>query len=94
MAELEQAPDPAGKELEAIWDEEWHQNLLVAVLARVKRQVNARHYQIYDCYVLKQWPVKDVARTFGVNAGQVYLIKHRLSSLVKAEITKLDQRML
>ena len=90
---LERAPDPAGNELEAIWDEEWQKHLLATALARVKNQVDARHFQIYDCYVLKQWPVKDVARTFGVNPGQVYLIKHRLSTLVKAEIAKLEQAM-
>jgi RNA polymerase sigma-70 factor (ECF subfamily) len=52
--------------------------------------VDAKHYQIFDCYVLKQWPVKDVAKTFGVNAGQVYLIKHRVSALLEKETRKLE----
>jgi len=92
-AVMEKVPDPAGCQLEAVWDEEWQKNLLAAALARVKLQVDAKHFQLYDCYVLKQWPVRDVARTFGVNAGQVYLIKHRLSALIKEEINKLEKQM-
>jgi len=91
---LEKVPDPAGCALEKVWDEEWEKNLLSAALARVKGQVDAKHFQIYDCYVLKQWPVRDVAKTFGVNAGQVYLVKHRLSTLVKAELKLLERQML
>ena len=76
--------------MDAVWDEEWTKHLLAAAIARVKRQVDAKHFQIFDCYVLKQWPVKDVAKTFGVNAGQVYLIKHRLAALLEKEIRKLE----
>jgi len=89
-AELERLPDPSGGDLDAVWDEEWTKHLLAAAVARVKRQVDAKHFQIFDCYVLKEWPVKDVARTFGVNAGQVYLIKHRLAALLEKEIRKLE----
>jgi RNA polymerase sigma factor (sigma-70 family) len=91
---MERVPDPARCRLEEVWDEEWEKNLLAAALTRLKGRVDARHFQIYDCYVLKQWPVKDVAKTFGVNAGQVYLVKHRLSTLVKEEIKLLEKQML
>ena len=36
-------------------------------------------------------PVREVARTLGVNAGQVYLAKHRVSALLKKEIQKLER---
>lgn len=89
-SEMERVPDPSSETPEVVWDEEWARNLLAAALQRVKRQVDAKHYQIFDCYVLKQWPVKEVAKTFGVNAGQVYLIKHRLSALLEKETRKLE----
>src|SRR5829696_9196663 len=82
LVELERIPDPAGVDLEAIWNEEWEKNLADAALARVKEQVNPKQFQMFNFYVLKQWPVKDVAKTLGVTATQVYLAKHRISGLV------------
>ena len=46
-------PDPNSLNLEAIWDEDWQQNLIAAALTRVKKEVNARQYQIFDLYVVK-----------------------------------------
>ncbi|MEI8341930.1 MAG: sigma-70 family RNA polymerase sigma factor, partial [Verrucomicrobiota bacterium] len=47
-ATIERAPDPAGFDLESVWDAEWQANLLAAAAARVKRLVDARQYQIFD----------------------------------------------
>ncbi len=88
-ARLERIPDPASIGLGTIWDEEWKRQVFDAAVQRVKAQVDAKHFQIFDCYVLKEWPVKDVAATFAVNANQVYIIKHRLASLIAGEIKKL-----
>ena len=63
-------------------------------MERVKRQVNLKHAQIYDLYVVKQWPVRKVADTLGVNVGQVYLAKHRFSKLLKKELQRLKVKML
>jgi RNA polymerase sigma-70 factor (ECF subfamily) len=86
-------PDPAGFDLEAIWDREWQRNIFDAAIEKVKRQVKARQYQIFDLYVIKQWPVQKVARTLGVNVGRVYLAKHRISALLKNEMGKLESKM-
>ena len=87
---LERVPDPGGAELDRIWDEEWKRGLFEAALQRVKRRVEPRHFQIFDCYVRKEWPVKDVAQNFRVSAGQVYLIKNRLSALIASEVKRLE----
>ena len=92
--ELERIPDPAGVDLEAIWDEEWEKNLADAALARVKQQVNPRQFQIFNFYVLKQWPVKEVAKTLDVTVAQVYLAKHRISALVKKEVKRLQSGLI
>ena len=89
-ADLERIPDPAGVDLEAIWNEEWETHLLDTALARVKQQVSAKQFQMFNFYVLKQWPVKDVAKTLGVSVAQVYLAKHRISVLVKKEMKRLQ----
>jgi RNA polymerase sigma factor (sigma-70 family) len=87
---LERIPDPASVELEAIWDDEWKRQLFDAAVQRVKAEVDAKHFQIFDCYVLKEWPVKDVASTFGVSPNQIYVLKHRISALIAEEIKKLE----
>ena len=87
---LERVPDPASMDLDAIWEEEWKRWLFEAALQRVKRRVEPLHFQIFDCYVRKEWPVKEVAQSFRVTAGQVYLIKNRLSALVANEVRRLE----
>jgi len=91
---IEQLPDEAVPELEAVWDEEWRKNLLDAAMERVRRQVDPKQFQIFDSYVVKQWPVKDVKKTLGVSAMQVYLAKHRIGALIKKEIRNLETKMI
>ena len=87
-------PDPNSLNLEAIWDEDWQQNLIAAALTRVKQEVSARQYQIFDLYVIKGWPVNQVRQTLGVSPSQVYLAKFRISGLVKKAVKKLEAEML
>jgi RNA polymerase sigma factor (sigma-70 family) len=89
---IDRIPDPAEPDLQAFWDEEWTQHLFHTALQRVKRRVDPKHFQIFDCYVLKQWPLKDVVKTFRSNAGQVYVIKHRISSLLKSELRHVEEQ--
>ena len=92
--DLEQLPDPALSEFETIWNEEWERSLTDAALARVKQQVNPKQFQIFNFYVLKQWPVQEVARTLGVSTTQIYLAKHRISALVTKELKRLQAGLL
>jgi RNA polymerase sigma-70 factor (ECF subfamily) len=86
---VEAIPDPAGPELESIWDEEWEKNIWDAAIERVKLGVNAKQYQIFDLYVMKEWPVQKVAHTLGVSIARVYLAKHRISRLIQKEVQSL-----
>jgi len=83
-------PEPEGATSESMWEEEWQANLLEAVMERVKHRVKEEHYQMFDLYVIKEWPVRKVARTLGVNVGRVYLAKHRISALVRKEVRALE----
>ena len=90
----ERIPDPAGPELERLWEEEWRDNLTSGALARVQRQVSARHYQIFYLYVIRGAPVAQVAAATGASADEVYLVKHRLWSLFEKAMraVELNQR--
>jgi RNA polymerase sigma-70 factor (ECF subfamily) len=87
---LERIPDPASLNLNAVWEEEWRKNLVDAAMERVKRKVKARQYQIFDAYVVKEWPVEQVCRTLKVSATQVYLAKFRVAGLIKKEMKRLE----
>ncbi len=91
-ATVEGVPDPAGSGMEAIWDEEWEQNLMNAATERVKRAVDPKQYQIFDLYVLKNWPARKVASTLKVNLGRVYLAKHRIGTMIRKEIKYLHTK--
>src|SRR5687767_10328990 len=88
---VDRVPDPAGAGLEKVWNEEWERTLLVAAINRVKSKVSAKHFQIFDCAVLKRWPPGKVATELKVNIAQVYLVKHRLALLLKKEIAALKK---
>jgi RNA polymerase sigma-70 factor (ECF subfamily) len=90
-ATIDCLPDPAGRQLESLWDDEWRQTLFQTALDRVKKKVNAKHFQIFDCIVLKKWSPAKVASTLGVNVAQVYLIKHRIAGMLKREVAALER---
>ena len=92
-AEIERIPDPAGINLEAVWDEEWRRTMWEAALARVKEQVALKQFQLFDLYVVKECPAPEVARALGVTVAQVYLAKHRVSALIKHEIARLKTKL-
>jgi len=88
--DVAEIPDPAGAAAESVWEEEWQANLLKAAMETIKPRVKEEHYQIFDLYVIKQWPVRNVARALRVNVGLVYLVKYRISALLKKEIRRLE----
>ena len=90
---VERIPDPDAEVVGEIWEEEWSRNLADAAIERVKQRVGAKQFQMFDLYVIKEWPVREVARTLKANIAQVYLAKHRVTSLIKQETKKLRRRM-
>lgn len=91
--EVEQMADPAGVDLEAVWEQEWAHALWDAAVARVKAQVAPNQFQLFDMYVTKEQPAPEVARALGVTVAQVYLAKHRISTLLKKELNQLKARL-
>jgi RNA polymerase sigma factor (sigma-70 family) len=85
-------PDEQGAQWEQTWDAEWQKNLMETAIQRVKRRVSIELYQMFDLFVLKQWPAGEVARTLGVTIGHVYVAKHRIASLIRKEIQALEAK--
>jgi len=90
-ATVERVPDPRGADIDGIWDGEWRQNLLRAALDRVKSRVNPAHYEMYHLNVVQGLSPRETARTLGVSTAAVYLAKHRVGRLMKAELRRLGK---
>ncbi len=90
-AVIDRVEDPDGDILSRLWNVEWKKNIADAALAKVKAQVSPKQYQIFDCYVVKQWEAKQVQKKLNVSMAQVYLAKHRVGAVLKKELAKLEQ---
>src|SRR6266487_1574029 len=51
-ATIERVPDSHAVDLDAVWEKEWQDNLFDAAIARVKKKVDPKQFQIFDCYVI------------------------------------------
>ena len=90
-ATIERLPDLNVVDLDVLWEREWQENLFDAAIARVKKKVDPKQFQIFDCYVRKEWPAQKVAAQLRVSVGQVYLTRHRVSALIKKEVKTLER---
>jgi len=89
---VERMPDPAGFDLDAVWNEEWEHYVMEAAIKKVKRKVKPEQYQMFDLCTFKEWPVKKVARELGVSLGTVYLARHRVAGLLRKEIKQIERK--
>ncbi len=85
----ESVPDPAGDKVDEIWQREWEENLVKAALRRISPKVSAQQLMIFEMAALGEVPLKQVARKLDVSLMQVYLARHRVGKLFKAEVLRL-----
>jgi RNA polymerase sigma-70 factor (ECF subfamily) len=90
--QIERLPKNEFSPWEQAWDAEWQRNLTDAAIRRAKRRVPIEQFQMFDLFVVKQWPARDVARTLKVTIGHVYVAKHRISKMVRKEIEALEKQ--
>jgi RNA polymerase sigma-70 factor (ECF subfamily) len=88
---INRIPDQANNDKE--WELEWQRHLLDAACERIAKRVKPRHYQAFDLYVRQRRPVLQVSRELGINPATLYLIGHRLTKELKAEVAKLRQQL-
>jgi RNA polymerase sigma factor (sigma-70 family) len=90
---VERIADPAGLDLDKVWEKEWEQHVMMAAIAKVKRRVSPEQYQLFDLCVYKQWPVKRIAKQLGVSRGSVYLARHRITRMLKEEVKAMEKNL-
>jgi RNA polymerase sigma factor (sigma-70 family) len=86
---LEQIPDPAADALDEEWQREWEENLLKAAFRRLRSKVSAQQLLIFRLATPGDLPLTQVAKKLGVSLAQVYLARHRVGKLFKAEVARL-----
>ena len=88
-SDIENVADPRATGLGDAWDAAWERRLTEVALDRVRRRVDPRSYQIFDLYVLKERPAREVADRIGVHVARVYLAKQRVGARVRRELRHL-----
>jgi DNA-directed RNA polymerase specialized sigma24 family protein len=92
LSSLDEIPGQTIDANESEWESEWQRNLLKTALEQVKRHVREAQYQLFDLYVIRQWPVDRITQTLGVSATRVYLAKYRITRRLKKEVRRLEAR--
>jgi RNA polymerase sigma factor (sigma-70 family) len=88
---IERIPDP--QQETALWDKEWQDRLIDTAFERIAARVQAKHVQVFDLHFRQQWPVTRICRALSINPAAVYLINHRLTKQLTAEVTKLRNKL-
>ena len=88
---VERIPGPEGERLAALWEEEWKKDLYERALEKARATVDEKQFQIFDLYVLQEWPANKVARSLGVSVARVYFTKHSVSRFLSREIQRLQR---
>lgn len=87
--QLESIPDPAADALDDVWQREWEENLVATALRRVRAKVSSQQLMIFRLAALGELSMAQVAKKLDVNIAQIYLARHRVGKLFKAEIERL-----
>ena len=92
---LRPLPAAASDPLQDAWESEWERMVFDEAVAKVRAEVNPKHFQVFDYCVLKGLPASRVCDLLSLNSAQVYLAKHRVSQAVKRagrEISRRDRQ--
>lgn len=76
--------------VDEVWNREWEHHIANLALERVKRRVRPEHFQIFELLVVQGWSASKVAKALEVSIPLVYVTRHRVGSLLKKEVKKLQ----
>ena len=71
-------------------DDKWPNHLWEAASERIRRNCDARQFQIFHLHVVKGVSAFQVSRRLGVKLLEVYFAKYRISAQFKKEIKRLN----
>ena len=86
---VEEIADPNGDALDDVWQREWEENLVNAALRQVRAKVSSQQLLIFRLATAGDLSLNQVAKKLHVSLAQVYLARHRVGKLLKAEVQRL-----
>lgn len=86
---IERLPENSEAAFERIWNEDWKYSLQDVALENIRKKVDPKAFQVFELYVLQEWPVTKVASSLNVRIHQIYLAKHRIIRQLKKEVHRL-----
>ena len=90
---LDRLEDSSYTGMDLLMDDEWNHAVFVNTLKAVREKVGPEQYQIYDAYVLKEWPVEKVKRVLGASPNKVYKAKSRIYKIIKQVMPRIAADM-
>lgn len=84
--------DTEDEVFDRIWLKEWEDHLMKAAIARVKKQVDPREFQVFDFCTLKGWPAARVARELNLFRPRVYYLNKKVTRLLRREMVDLQSQ--
>jgi RNA polymerase sigma factor (sigma-70 family) len=92
VAVVEEQEPAIPAELEERWNEEWEANLLYVAVEKVRQRFDPKQFQLFELSVLKEWPTERIQSFLKVGKTRIYVARHRVFKLIKAEIAKLKKQ--
>jgi RNA polymerase sigma factor (sigma-70 family) len=78
---------------EAFLDEDWEKAVQRVALNQLRSTIKPKHFQMFDLYVIKKLPIREVARLLHVSTAQVYLNKSRISRQLKKSVKVVEAQL-
>lgn len=79
--------------MEAVWDREEAEAVLKIARGIAKASVTAHNWQIFECRVLRDWPVARVCETLGVTPNVVNVAKAKVKPVLDAAKREAMERL-
>ena len=94
---LEEIPEVVTGPASEVANREWSAivpGLFEQASKQTQAQVGLEQFQLFEHYVIREWPVEKVMKTFDVSRNKVYLAKSRVSAVFQNEFKKLEQAVM
>lgn len=85
--------DPARNDFETIVEEEWREALIDRALRETRKNVSAKQFELFHAYVIEEWSVDRVMKTYNVSRDQVYQAKRRIGQVFDAALQEAEREL-
>ena len=67
-----------------LWERNWNRTHLLYCLNLIRNEISPVTFEAFELYVVRELPVREIARRLGITPNQLYVAKHRVMARLKA----------